>query len=198
MNREEWLGTLAERLAPYYESKGYSWVATGVSVACGWPSRGAVARKSRRLGECWKSAACADGRRQIFVSPTIDLAGEVANVLAHELLHACLPDDAGHAALFKGGMKALGFQGPAKQAVPAPDGPLAAELAGILAQLPPYPNSALRPAEQHRKQSVRMRKLACPSMSHEAYILRASQKVIELGVPNCPVCLGPLEVEQRS
>lgn len=68
--REAWLLAAIDAMRPDFADAGLSLVA-GIRVSCGFPSRSAVAARSRRIGECWRPEAAADGIPQILVSPLL-------------------------------------------------------------------------------------------------------------------------------
>lgn len=176
--REEWLVALVDALRPTFAEAGLSLPTCRVS--CSWPSR--MIRK--RMGECWHSKAAKDGSRHIFITPLIDKAFETAEIMVHELLHACLPDDAGHKAPFKAGMKKLGLEGKATSTHAGEA--LTPRLHALIADLGPYPHSALRLKDMaEKKQGTRMLKLECPGCG---YVVRTTAKWLDIGLPAC--CCG--------
>lgn len=192
MTREYWLETLIERLRPIYSAAEVP-LPEKIRVSFGWPSRNALGAKTRRMGECWMIEAAGDGVNQIFLSPLLNDAVGAARVLAHELVHAALPTGAGHKKPFVKACKKVGIiDGPPKSVEPGPE--LMEKIEAILEELPEYPHAALTPKTADKKQSARMLKLSCIGDSdesaelHEEYILRGSKKVIERGLPICPIC----------
>jgi hypothetical protein len=183
--REEWLVALVEALRPVFTNKGYEIPACPIS--CGWPSKSI--RKT--LGQCWLSTTAKDGSRAIFVSPKVANAAEVAGIVVHELLHACLPDGTGHKAPFKKGMKALGLEGKATATEVGPE--LAERLNVICKDLGEYPHAALSLSAQMPKQGTRMLKLLCPGCGYTA---RTTAKWIDAGLPTC-CCGEEFQLEEK-
>lgn len=177
VTREEWLVALVQALRPMFQAAGYEIPACPIS--CGWPSKSV--RKA--LGQCWCSSSAEDGSRAIFVTPKMAKAVDVAEVVVHEVLHACLPDDVGHKAPFKKGMKALGLEGKATATSCGQE--LTERLNTICSGLGEYPHAALSLSAQMPKQGTRMLKLICPSCG---YVVRTTAKWIEVGRPTC--CCG--------
>ena len=175
--REAWLIALVEALHPMFEGEALTIPET--TISCSWPSR--MPRK--RIGECWTSKAAKDGKRHMFISPTLDDAGRVADVTVHELIHACLPDGVGHKGPFVRAMKALGLEGKPTATTAGED--LARRLHAITSDLGAYPHKALSLDDGKKKQGTRMLKLLCPDCGYTA---RTTAKWIEVGLPTC--CCG--------
>jgi hypothetical protein len=153
--RESWLIAVVQKLRSLFTDKGFE--IPPIRISCSWPSR--MIRK--RIGECWSSKASKDGSRQMFISPVLDDGLEVAAVVVHELLHACLPHEVAHKGPFRKGMKALGLEGKPTATVAGEE--LKRRLNDLCGDLGQYPHSALfltDPAA--KKQGTRMLKLECP------------------------------------
>lgn len=197
MTREEWLEQLIDHLRPHYAAAEVP-IPDKVRVSFGWPSRNALGTKSRRMGECWMVETAEDGVNQIFLSPLLTDAKEAAGVLAHELVHAALPTGAGHKKPFAKACKKVGItDGPPKSALPGPE--FSEKIAAILQGMEPYPHAALSPKNVDKKQTTRMLKIWCigdgaesPEL-HEEYVLRGSKKVLDKGLPICPICEQPMK-----
>ena len=167
--REAWLLALAAELRPLFEDAGLN--LSGIRCSCSWPSK--TIRK--RLGECWHSKASEDGTREIFITPRLDDGLEVAGVLVHELLHAALPDEAGHKGPFKKGMKALGLEGKATATTPGEE--LTQRLHKLLKIVGRYPHARLNLAlANDKKQGTRMLRRTCNGCG---CIIRTTQKWID-------------------
>src|SRR5690606_38637603 len=83
-----------------------------VKVSVGWP--GGPGRKNCVIGQCWAPAAAADGVSHVFISPVLDDAVRVLDVLAHELVHAinfAEGDNCGHRGRFAKIAKGIGLTG---------------------------------------------------------------------------------------
>lgn len=181
MNREHWLETAIGELKPYFTQNGYT--VPQVRVSVGWPKG---ARKA--IGQCFKTVCAKDGVGQVFVSPVVDDGYLALEILVHELLHAATDCEGGHGAVFKRGMIALNLTGKPTATV-AGEG-LKVVLQTLSQTLGPFPHSALNPAEQVKKQSTRLLKVACESCG---YTVRVTRKwVDEVGTPICPHNLEPM------
>lgn len=186
MTREEWLTRLIDKLRPMLKAAGGD-VPQDIRVSCGWPSRGAFSSKSRTIGECWSPSASADKHTEIFVSPCIATGERAADVLAHELVHAC--GAMGHKGPFKRIAVALGLTGPMRATKAGPE--LAERLNALIAKIGPYPHAALdQKKSPHKKEGTRLLKVVCGSCG---YTVRTTQKWIDCGFPVCP-CGEEMEI----
>ena len=102
MTREDYLTAAVEKFRPLFSRNKLDIMP--VKVSCGFPNKS----PKRTLGQCFSASCTKDGTRHIFLSPIIKTTVETLGVLAHELLHASLPDDAKHGPKFKEGMKLIG------------------------------------------------------------------------------------------
>jgi hypothetical protein len=194
--REEWLVAGVEALAPIFEQVGETLPTVKVSV--GWP--GGRGRKNSVIGQCWSPAVAKDEVSHIFISPVLDDAERVLDVLAHELVHAInfAGEDAGcgHRGAFARIAKAIGLEGP-MTATHAGEG-LAECLKRIVSEdLGAYPHGAITAgadgADGPKKQGTRMLKVECSEGS--GYIVRMTRKWLdEFGAPKCP-CHDEVMVE---
>jgi hypothetical protein len=181
--REEWLVEGVEAMRSIFAQVGEEIPAVKVSV--GWP--GGNGRKNSVIGQCWHKDASADGIAQIFVSPVLDDAVRVLDVLAHEIVHAIDENASGHKGNFARIAKAIGLEGKMTATV-AGEG-LKECLTAIAADLGDYPHGALlKPgegADGPKKQGTRMLKVECAEGS--GYIVRMTRKWLdEFGAPKCP------------
>lgn len=182
--REAWLVAAIEGLRPMFAEAGFEIPA--VRISCSWPSK--TIRKT--LGQCWSSKASTDGSRQMFITPRLADGFKVLEITVHELLHACLPDDAGHKAPFKRGMKKLDLVG--KPTSTNAGEKLAKRLHAVSKSLGVYPHAALSLGDpMAKKQGTRMLKLECPDCG---YVVRTTAKWINTGLPVC-VCGETFKLE---
>jgi len=191
--REEWFTEVIRQMRGFFETANLALPAQ-LHVSCGLPSRGAFSETRQVLGECFHATASADGVHHIFISPLIEDGLGAAGVLLHELVHASLPPDAKHGPQFKAACGKLGLTaGKPKSASPGPELTKTLEDV-ILNRLGKYPHAALIPPgrKEGEKGKGRMLKISCEN-GHEPYVLRGSRKVINLGLPLCPVCNNELK-----
>jgi hypothetical protein len=175
--RESWLLALVEGLRDFFAD--HELTIPSVHVSCSWASQ--APRKT--LGQCFHGKAAKDGARNLFITPSTDNAFEVAEIVAHELAHACLPDGTAHKGPFVKAIRRIGLEGKPTSTHAGPD--LAKRLNTVLEDLGDYPHSAVSLTDQEKKQGTRLLKLQCPGCG---YIVRATAKWIDTGLPTC--CCG--------
>jgi len=182
MTREEWLMAMAQALRPAFEAAGYP-LPAALRISCGWPSHRALAspgNKSRTIGQCWPAQASADGHHEVFISPCISEAAQVAAVLVHELAHAAAGCQHGHKGPFRKCARKVGLTGKMTATTATPE--LAERLNTLAAKIGPYPHANLD-RSQAKRQNTRMLKLTCAECG---YTVRTTAKWIEQGMPTCP------------
>jgi hypothetical protein len=181
-HREAWLAAAVAYFKPDFEVYGYP-PPDRLRVTCGWPSKGALALKARRIGECWHPKASADGTVEIFISPFLADPVEVGATLVHELDHAAVGNEWRHKGPFRELALQLGLVGPMRSTSASPQ--LQARLNALSEELGPYPHAPLNVNEQERKkQSTRLLKCECRMCG---YTIRITQKwVKKVGLPICP------------
>jgi hypothetical protein len=186
--REEWLVAAIEALAPIFAEVGEALPATRVSV--GWP--GGRGKKNAVIGQCWSKAASKDGVAALFISPVLDDASRVLDVLAHELVHAIDDCASGHKGRFAVIAKGIGLEG--KMTATVAGEALKARLDDIASDLGAYPHAAMvnpGAAQGEPKQGTRMLKVECSEGS--GYIVRMTRKWLdEFGTPICPCHQEPM------
>lgn len=126
----------------------------GLRVTCGWPSSGGLRKSKTVIGECWPQVASADNTTEIFISPKLDNAMEIAGVIIHELLHASLGTKQKHNRRFAAACAKLGLEGKPTTTVIEDGSELAGKVAVLLADMPPYPHKSLTMTRQ--KETGRM------------------------------------------
>lgn len=187
--REEWLVEGVAHLTALFDQIGETVPAVKVSV--GWP--GGRGRKNSVIGQCWHKDASTDGVAQIFVSPVLDDAVRVLDVLTHEIVHAIDENASGHKGNFARIAKAVGLEGKMTATV-AGEG-LKDVLEKTAEALGDYPHAALvNPgdgADGPKKQGTRMLKVECAEGS--GYKVRMTRQWIdEVGAPICPCHNEPM------
>lgn len=177
--REQWLIAVADACRPLFaKHKAEIPAADKLRFSCGFP------RGSRKaIGQAWSTRASATSHAEIFVSPEIEDAVRVADILVHELVHVVVGIEHGHKKPFGKLARALGLEG--KLTATTAGAALRAELQAIVDMVGPYPGSRLSPMDGGgpKKQSTRMLKCECPSCG---YVVRTTAKWLKVGLPICP------------
>ena len=188
-NREEWLSTLADMMAPVFAQNGYE--LPRIRMAIGFPSTG---KRGKRIGECWDGSASEDGTFEILIRPDMAEPMDVAAILAHELAHAAVGLEAGHGPKFKKCVTLLGLVGPMKSTTAGPE--FIAWVEPLLSKLGSLPHARLGLGESSgpKKQTTRMFKAVCVCDGC-GYTVRLARKWAEIGAPYCPVHGEPMMVE---
>jgi hypothetical protein len=191
--REQWLNALAEEMAIWFENLGHKLPKFRVSV--GFTSHGA---RGKRIGECWDGSCSADGAFEIFINPNL-CTSNYPDVLAHELIHAAVGLEAGHGPKFRKVAKAIGLEGRMTATVPGEK--FKAEVAPLLEIVGPIPHATLNTGKSpKKKQTTRLIKVCCSAGrcadddSGTGYTIRMSQKWVDAGLPDCPICEEPMQV----
>jgi hypothetical protein len=206
ITREEWLHLAIDALRPEFEKIDFPLPEKlHVSVGFGY---GAKRESAKILGQCWASRVSEDGVNHIFISPEMNDAARVLDVLIHELVHAADDCASGHKGAFAKAAKALGLTGKMTATVATPE--LAEMLRELAKALGPYSHATLYPmgkpvqpktepnpedpeeeeppvSSGPKKQGTRMIKVACSEDCEcGGYTVRTTQKWIEVGMPVCP------------
>ncbi len=194
MTREEWLTSAVDVLRPVFREAGIS-IPAKVKVSCGWPSKKALASPvtgKRALGQCFASAASAEAFNEIFISPVLDEAIAVLEVLVHELVHAADDCVHGHRGPFARMARAVGLEG--KLTATHADPKLLAALKTL--NLPPYPHASVDASRTGLpKQSTRLIKVACGECGYPVRVTRVW--LTKAGAPMCPMHGVAMSIEQN-
>lgn len=177
-NREGWLTDLALLAQPLF--RGFT--IDNYRLTCGWPSRLALGRKVRVLGECHGAASSTGGIHEIFVSPLLGKSIDAAGTVCHELAHVAAGVKAQHRGLFIKVIRQVGLtRNKPTQAMP---GPLLEEhLAKLIEKLGPYPHQAMSPVLKDATKEKKDVSIVCPDCD---CLARMSVKWIEqAGFPTC-------------
>lgn len=133
VNREEWLEALGRALDHEFG------LHCDAVCSVGFP-KGARG-KAKAIGQCWPNERSADGKNQIFISPVLEDAAQVAHVMLHERIHAFVGCKAGHKGEFVRVAKQVGLVKPWTATTPSEA--CAERLNALLATLEPYPHAKL-------------------------------------------------------
>ncbi len=183
MNREQWLTKVAKRLEPLFRKIDAK--LPPYRVSCSWPSKGVLAGA---IGQCWSPEASADNTTEMMLSMSIADPIRVAETLVHEMVHAAVGVEHGHKAAFRKVALAVGLEGKMTATHAGED--LIAHLNEISEKVGKYPHSPLDGSTE-KKQKTNLLKAEC---SECGYLVRVTQKWVDVATPICPVCLDPMEL----
>jgi hypothetical protein len=192
ITRESWLINATTILRGWFAEAGYP-LSESIRLSVGFPSKSALSRKAKRVGECWSSTKSSDGFFHVFISPLLGDPVEVLAVLVHELVHVAVGTEAAHKGPFVKGMKALGME--AKFTESNAGEALKAKLVLLLEEIGPYPHGPLSASEvEGKKQTTRLLKAVCPNgdaSGEKVYTVRITKVHLDsFGAPICPKCLS--------
>jgi hypothetical protein len=209
ITREEWLHLAIEALRPRFEEIGFP-LPEKIHVSVGF-GYGAKRESATILGQCWPTTLSEDGLNHIFISPEMNDAARVLDVLIHELVHAADNCKNGHKGDFAKFAKKLGLTG--KMTATVATAELAETLRELSKAIGPYDHAKLytmgapiKPKEDPKdspeepeepeapaapsgpkKQGTRMLKVACNSECEcGGYVVRTTARWLEVGMPVCP------------
>lgn len=176
-NREHWLTEVANATVTIF--KGMS--IAKFRVTCGWPSKNALGRNKRAVGQCFAPECSKDGVSEIFVSPLLEKPDEVAGTLAHELAHVAAGVKAAHGKEFVRVCRHVGLTcGKPGNVMPGPH--LAEVLAVITEKVGVYPHSALAPIQVEKAKVKSVVGLVCECGCKVSISLKLLEKC---GMPVC-------------
>lgn len=188
MNREDWLHTvLAQFLRPFFNDQGYH-VPEKVRIGVGWPSKQALSEKRKRIGEAWSCECSGDHHHEIIISPYLDNAEKVIEVLIHELVHVVVGVQHKHKKPFSQCAAKVGLVKPWTATSASPE--LIRQLQTWIKKIEPYPHAALTSMVGRKPDTTRLLLLECQC----GLKIRSTQKWIDTygSVWPCP-CGGKLE-----
>lgn len=183
--REIWLNSLKNKLqSEVFKPAGLD-IPADVKISVGWTSSGSGrSKKHVVLGECFSRSCSANNINEIFISPVKAESLKVADVLAHELIHAIDDCQDGHGPKFRAMALAIGLTGKMTATVAGPE--LEEKLKAIIDEIGEYPHAEL--TFEKKKQSARMIKHVC---EHDCgAIIYQSRKQSEENPMLCGNCTG--------
>lgn len=198
-NREHWLQRTTLELRDLFAATDFTLPDT-LHMSIGFPAKGALAAKHRRIGECWGGKASADNNHHIFISPLLSDPLEVMATLVHELGHAAVGVQCGHKGDFIKMMKQTGLAGKPTATIAGAE--LLPKLVDIFETVGRYPHAALNAgALEMKKQTTRMLKASCETpctVEDKPYTVRLTRMHIEaFGAPVCPNCSQTMAMEEK-
>lgn len=184
--REEWLELAAAELKPLFKRAGNP-VPDNIRITVSFPWQGS---KGNAIGQHFPVMYSKEGYHEMLIHPKLDDNYKVIGTLCHELVHASLPEDAGHGPLFKKLGLAVGLSGKPKYM--GENDTFNEEVSDhIIAKLGNYPHAAFDYRNGVKRQTTRLLKCECKECG---YIARVTATWIDnLGTPICPGCEQPME-----
>jgi len=170
--KEQWLNEAMVFVREHFKAAGYE-VPEHVRISTGWPSKGAVASKKRRIGEAWSNTCSGDDVHEIIISLYLDDPIKVLGVLVHEVAHVTVGVENGHKKPFADCASAVGLVKPWTATSESKE--LVQELNGWAKRLGQYPHAKLD-GLQTKKQSTRLIGLTCPECGCK---IRSTQKWLD-------------------
>jgi hypothetical protein len=180
MSRETWLTKMTDLLRPDFIEAGVT-LPEKIRSSCGFPSKSALADKTRRIGEAWSCENSEDQSFETFITPLIGDAVEASAVLVHELIHCAVGLECGHKGLFKTVAKRIGLEG--KMTATVAGAELKVRLEALVAKIGSYPHAKLVASNRPKKQGTRMLLVRCPKCG---CICRMTRKWVDGA--GCPIC----------
>lgn len=178
--RETWLLAAVLKLKPLLKKAGVE-MPEKYAVSCGFPKS-----RNKAIGQCWDPTCTDDGTIHMFISPSIQKATRVLDILIHEMIHAAVGLECKHRGKFRIVAKVIGLEGKMTATTVSEENPLMEHLEAIVKALGPYPHSALtRTPTATRPPAGGWVKFQ--SKNDELYILRLSPRALEIaGAPTDP------------
>lgn len=215
--REEWLNECVDRLRPLFALHGAT-IPRNIKISCGFPFGRRGITSLNAIGQAWPAALSTGDQIELFISPVLDDGARVADVLAHECVHAAVDNDKGHGPAFKHLAEAIGLTGKMTATVAGDPFKHWFNATGIgLGKYPHHklvvirePNDAPKfgpdgpalPTPRipggaiiYRPQATRLVKVSCPHCEAEStpYIARMSRGTLAShGAPICPKHNAPM------
>lgn len=180
LDREQWLLKCLENFRRDFQNFGHP-LPERIRASCSWPSKGALAKKKRRIGEAWSAECSGDKTFETFISPCLQDSVEVGATLVHELVHCAVGLKAGHGRMFRECAIKMGLEG--KMTATKAGEKLKERLHAIAKRLGEYPHAKLKHSDAPPKQGTRMILVKCPVCEYQC---RTTRKWLEVGVPTCP------------
>ena len=191
-NREHWLNLILPFIQERFKAAGYE-VPQNLRFTCGFPSKGALGAKKRRIGECWDSGASSDKVFEISVSPTLDDPIKVVGVQIHEVVHAVVGLKVGHKKPFAKCAEAVGLTKPWTATGESDE--LKEAIKGWVDRVGPYPHGALKPRHKEQGEKGRMLLMQCKC----GLKVRTTQKWIDAYGESWPCpCAGELVAAEQE
>lgn len=188
LTRESWLLSAVERMRPMFSELDKQ-VPEHVLVSVGWAKRAG----KHAIGFCYIPEVTEDNASTILISPELaaDQPVVILGTLLHELVHAADAGVSKHRGWFALAAKSLGLVG--KMTATTVGDELRPKLEAMAGELGAFPHKSvsLMPGTPVGGQKNRQLKIECSERC--GYKLRGSRQIIDMGIPDCPVCGIPME-----
>jgi hypothetical protein len=173
-----------------FEPLGYH-VPANIKVTCGFPSKKALSKKNRRIGEIWASQCSAGNFFETMIHPSECDSVNVSAILAHEICHAIVGVGQGHNRRTFGKVaRAIGLEG-SLTATYAGEA-LIRKFCDIIDEIGGYPHKQLYAVMPQKKDHCRYIKLVCSTCDFYCLV---SRKHIE-NLPTCG-CGGEMHIHEK-
>ncbi|HLG45277.1 MAG TPA: SprT-like domain-containing protein [Reyranella sp.] len=208
--REEWMAAAVDRMRPLFALHGAT-IPSNVKVSCGFPFGRRGITSLDAIGQAWPAVLSRGNHIELFVSPVLDDGARVADVLAHECVHAAVGNEHGHGPVFRKLAEAIGLTGKMTATVAGDTFKAWWGATGIGLGVYPHarlnvliertapkgkPSGPVTPRDPtgrggivYRPDTTRQIKVQCPRCAEagEPYIVRMSRTTFNRGAPICPI-----------
>lgn len=186
-NREAWLLAAVDEMRPWFADFDKK-VPDTVLVSVGYAKR-----SGKGIGWCYHPEVTEDNASTILISPEhmADDPVRLLGTLLHELIHAADGGVSKHRGWFALTAKNLGLTG--KMTATTVGDELRPKLEEMAKALGEFPHKTLNLANAVKGGAQKNRQLKIECTEGCGYKLRGSRTILDLGVPNCPVCDVPME-----
>lgn len=183
LTREEWLCAIGDRIAreiiaPVAEQFDLPLPPVRYSI-------GLAIGSKNTIGICCTRFTSATGHNEIFISAQLDEPVRIADVVAHELIHAFLNNEDGHTGRFRTIAKGIGLTGKMTATVAGEE--LEARLKTFVEELPTLDVGALTLNSGKKKQASRSRPVKCTACGFAFAASRTQLYTLTEKSP-CPCC----------
>lgn len=173
-SREDWLSKLKDLMEPEFNKHGYTYP-DKIQVATSFCST------KKAVGQCFKPQGDKSETYNILIDPSKWYSMMVAEILCHELIHACLRNKGGHGVKFKEACVKLGLK-PTKYTGATRD--FVRWARPLIDSIGKYPHEKLERPKSRRVQ-VRLKIVRCRSCD---FWVRIDEELLEGPRLKCPCC----------
>lgn len=174
MNREDWLIAMASAMEDKFNSCDY-YYPSNLQISTGFGT------SMKALGQCIYD----ENAINILINPKKWYSMDVAEVLCHELIHACVYEKhkkGGHGVLFKDLCRSLGLR-PTRFTGATPE--FIRWVRPLIDKLGPYPHKKINVSKVKKRKQASLKIVRCPD--HD-YWVRVDTQLLNLARVKCPIC----------